>query len=163
MLSFMLTAIIMFIFWILLSGHFHFILIISGVVSSLIVAALSHDLIFGADFKFGRGLGRFFRLLAYLPWLLYQIVIANFDLVYRTLHPSMPIDPCIIEFDTDLKTENGIALLANSITLTPGTVTIVADKHGHFVVHAIARGPAESLLSGDMQRRVKVVEGGGNC
>jgi multicomponent Na+:H+ antiporter subunit E len=56
-------------------------------------------------------------------------------------------------------TRKGIALLANSITLTPGTVTVMANKEGEFIVHAIAKAPAESLLSGAMQSRVKKIEG----
>lgn len=157
-MSFLLTFIIMFAFWILLSGHFTVILIISGVVFSLVVAWMSHDLLFGR-IDFSRAFGRFARFLAYLPWLLWQIIMSNLDLVYRTLHPKMPIDPRVVELDTRLETDIGIALLANSITLTPGTVTIEAHRDGKFRVHAIAAGPAESLLEGEMARRVEKVEG----
>jgi len=66
----------------------------------------------------------------------------------------------MIEIETDLKTDTGIAMLANSITLTPGTVTVEAHKDGRFLVHAIAMGPAEGLLEGTMQAKVKAVEGG---
>jgi multicomponent Na+:H+ antiporter subunit E len=156
-MSFFLTFIIMFAFWILLSGHFTVILVISGLVASLIVAWFSHDLLFGRT-DFGRAFRWYFRFLRYLPWLLWQIIVSNLDLVYRTLHPKMPIDPRMVEFDTNLKTDLGIATLANSITLTPGTVTIAADKDGRFKVHAIAQGPAESLLEGDMKRRVERLE-----
>ncbi len=162
----------MFIFWLLLSGEtVHAILhgktdstsiifIISAVVSSLIVAYFSHDLLIGKSARFGPGIYRTLKFIKYLPWLMWQIIIANFDLVYRTLHPSMPIDPCMIEFDTELETELGITILANSITLTPGTVTVKADKKGHFIVHAIAKAPAESLIDGggDMQARVRKLE-----
>lgn len=157
-MSFALTFLIMLAFWILLSGQFHFILLVSGVVSSLFVAYISHDLLLGsADIR--PAIIKTFRLVKYLPWLLWQIVVANFDLVYRTLHPGMKIEPHIIRFKTDLKTDKGIAILANSITLTPGTVTVVAGKDGEFIVHAIAKGPADSLLSGQMQIRVKKIEG----
>jgi multicomponent Na+:H+ antiporter subunit E len=145
-------------FWILLSGQFHFILLVSGVVSSLFVAYISHDLLLGhKDIR--PVIIRTYRLIRYLPWLFWQIVLANLDLVYRTLHPGMKIEPQIIKFNTDLKTDKGIAILANSITLTPGTVTVVASKDGEFIVHAIAKGPADSLLSGQMQTRVKEIEG----
>jgi len=148
----------MFVFWILLSGEFNLILILSGIVSSLFVAYISHDLLIGkVDIGFGaRG---FVRFIKYLPWLLWQVVLSNIDLVYRTLHPAMPIEPQLIEFDTKLKSDLGIAILANSITLTPGTVTIAAHKNGKFLVHAIATEPADSLLEGEMQARVEEVEG----
>jgi multicomponent Na+:H+ antiporter subunit E len=157
-LSFFLTAIIMFIFWILLSGEFSLVLLISAVVSSLFVAAISHDLLIGKT-NIKSGTARLFRFIKYIPWLIWQVILANLDLVYRTLHPSMPIDPQIIEFGTSLESDIGIAILANSITLTPGTVTVVAHKNGKFIVHAIATGPAEGLLAGDMQERVKKIEG----
>ncbi len=65
----------------------------------------------------------------------------------------------MIEIETDLKSDTGITLLANSITITPGTVTVQARKDGTFQVHAIARGPANSLLEGTMQAKVKAIEG----
>ncbi len=157
-MSFILTVIIMFVFWILLSGEFDFILISSGIISSLLVSYLSHDLLIGeTDIRLATI--KLLRFIRYLPWLLWQIVLSNIDLVYRTLHPSMPIEPVVIEFDTPLRTEMGITILANSITLTPGTVTLEANSKGRFIVHAIARGPADSLLAGDMQARVKIIEG----
>ena len=102
---------------------------------------------------------RFGRFLLYLPWLMLEIVKANIDLVYRTLHPSMPIDPLIITFKTDIKEDMGLTTLANSITLTPGTVTMDVTEDGEFTVHAISREAADALLTGEMARRVKNIEG----
>ncbi len=157
-MSFILTFIILFSFWILLSGYFDFMHLFLGIISSLFVAFISHDLMIG-DVNIRRGFKKLLRFIRYLPWLLYQIALANLDIVYRTLHPNMPIAPRIIKFKTDLKTDMGIVTLANSITLTPGTVTIDV-KNGEFIVHAIAEKPAEDLLEGEMQARVKIVEGG---
>jgi multicomponent Na+:H+ antiporter subunit E len=148
----------MFVFWMLLSGEFHFILISSGIVFSLFVAYISHDLLIGkVDIRLGTK--RAFRFLRYLPWLLRQLVMANLDLAYRTLHPRMPIDPQVVKFDTPLKSDIGIAILANSITLTPGTVTIEANREGEFIAHTISKEEAEALLSGEMQSRVARIEG----
>jgi multicomponent Na+:H+ antiporter subunit E len=157
-MSFILTALIMFAFWMLLSGELGFILIMSGIISSLLVSYWSHDLLIGnADIK--PGTVRIWRFVKYLPWLLWQVLLSNIDLVYRTLHPRMPIDPGIVRFKNEYMTRLGMVTLANSITLTPGTVTIeVTDEE--FIVHAIAKGPAESLMSGDMQRRVMYIERG---
>ncbi|MFC1521707.1 Na+/H+ antiporter subunit E [Elusimicrobiota bacterium] len=157
-LSFWITACVMFGFWIMLSGDFHSLLVGSGVVSSLFVAYISHDYFVGG-LKLFSLIKRVLRFLGYLPWLLWQIALANVDLVYRVLHPGMPIDPKIIKFKVDLKSDAGITILANSITLTPGTVTIEAGKHGEFVVHAIADEAAASLTDGTMQGKVKKVEG----
>ena len=157
-MSFFLTSLIMLSFWILLSGEFNLISLASAVISCALVSCVSHDLLIG-DADIRAGAGRIFRFIKYLPWLMWQIVLSNIDLVKRTLHPKMPIDPCVIEFDTDLKSDVGITILANSITLTPGTITIDATQEGRFIVHAIAKEPAEGLMTGDMQARVKKIEG----
>lgn len=152
-MSFVLTTLLMFFFWIVLSGEFTPLLLGSGIVASLFVAYLSHDLLIGRV-DIGKMLRDLLRFTQYLPWLLWQILLANVDLVYRTLHPRMPIDPGIITFKNECRTELGMVTLANSITLTPGTVTIdVTDNE--FIVHAIARGPAEELMAGEMLARVK--------
>ncbi len=155
-MSFVLTAIIMFAFWILLSGQFSFVLIVSGIISSLLVSYMSHDLLISdADVKLGAI--RIVRFVKYLPWLLWKIVLANIDLVYRTLHPTMPISPRIISIKNEFKTEIGMVTFANSITLTPGTVTIDVNRD-EFIVHAIAEEPAEDLITGEMKARVMRIE-----
>jgi multicomponent Na+:H+ antiporter subunit E len=156
-MSFLITTIAMFIFWILLSGEFTFILITSGVVASLIVAYLSHDIFIGRpDFK--TETGRMFRFIVYVPWLLWEITLANVEIAYLVLNPKPLVDPQIVRFKPDVKTNLGIVTLANSITLTPGTVTVEANKE-EFVIHAIWQKSAEGIISGEMQRKVKKIEG----
>lgn len=148
----------MFVFWMLISGETGVIFIISAIVSSLFVSFISHDLLFPKK-NTTLSLKRLLRLLKYSPWLVWQIVLSNIDLIYRTLHPNLPIEPHMIEIETDIKSDTGITLLANSITLTPGTVTVQARKDGSFLVHAIAHGPAKGLLEGTMQAKIKAIEG----
>ena len=156
-MSFVLTALIMFSFWIFLSGKFSFILLLSGVISSLLVSYMSNDLLIGnGDMKLG--FIRTIRFIRFLPWLLWQIVLANIDLALRTLHPKMPINPILINIKNNLKTDLGMVILANSITLTPGTVTIDVNEN-EFLVHVISEKAAQSLISGEMQARVKKIEG----
>jgi len=152
------TFCVMFLFWLLLSGHFnifdphHLFLIVAGVICSAIIALISHDLLVKG--KGEKMLSKSFRFLIYLGWELWQIVLANFDVAYRVLHPKMPIDPLIIEFDTSLRSDFALVTLANSITLTPGTITIDI-KDGKFLVHAIAKKPADALLvDKTMQKKV---------
>lgn len=137
-MSFVLTFVAMFGFWMLLSGELAPILVLSGVVSSLIVARMSHDLLFGGMDLIG-GIVWVWRIVKYIPWLIWQIIIANFDIVYRTLHPSMPIDPEMFEVEAGLDTDLGLTIFAQSITLTPGTVTVEARREG-FLVHSLTRG-----------------------
>ena len=156
-MRFVLTALIMFVFWIFLSGEFSFILLFSGIISSLLVSYISHDLLIGnGDMKLG--FIRTIRFIRFLPWLLWQIVLANIDLALRTLHPKMPINPILINIKNNLKSDLGMVILANSITLTPGTVTIDVNEN-EFLVHVISEKAAQSLISGEMQARVKKIEG----
>lgn len=156
-MSFLITTIAMFLFWILLSGEFTFILITSGVVASLIVAYLSHDIFIGkADLK--TETGRVFKFIVYIPWLLWEIILANVEIAYLVLSPKPLVDPQIVRFKNDLKTDLGIVTLAHSITLTPGTVTVDANRE-EFVIHAIWQKSAEGIISGEMQRKVKKIEG----
>jgi multicomponent Na+:H+ antiporter subunit E len=101
------------------------------------------------------------RFLMYLPWLLYQIVLSTLHVTFLALHPKMKdqIDPTIVTFKTTLKTDIAKVALANSITLTPGTITIrVVDQVFH--VHAISRKAAAGL-PGEMEERLaKVFERG---
>ena len=156
-MSFLITAIAMFIFWILLSGEFTFILITSGVVASLIVAYLSHDIFVGkADLK--TETGRVFKFIVYIPWLLWEIILANVEIAYLVLNPKPLIDPQLVHFKNDLKTDLGIVTLAHSITLTPGTVTVDANRE-EFVIHAIWQKSADGIIGGEMQQKVKKIEG----
>lgn len=154
MFAMTLTFFIMAIFWILLSGIFDAFHLISGLICCLIVTFFSHDLLVKG--KSEKKWLKTVRLIRYIPWELWQIVLANIDVAYRVLHPKMPIDPRVIEFETPLRGEFSQVTLANSITLTPGTITIRVDpERGKFLVHAIAKEPADSLLiDQEMQKRV---------
>ena len=156
-MSFLITTIVMFAFWILLSGEFTFILITSGVVASLITAYLSHDIFVGkADLK--TETGRVFKFIVYIPWLLWEIILANVEIAYLVLSPKPLVDPQIVRFKNDLKTDLGIVTLAHSITLTPGTVTVEANRE-EFVIHAIWQKSADGIIGGEMQQKVKKIEG----
>ena len=75
-------------------------------------------------------------MILYIPYLFWYILLANFDVAYRVINPAMPIRPGIVRFKTSLTTDLAKPFLANSITLTPGTLTvdIVGDE---FFVHWI--------------------------
>ncbi|MEW6515832.1 MAG: Na+/H+ antiporter subunit E [candidate division FCPU426 bacterium] len=86
---------------------------------------------------FGRLLNpvRYFWFMVYLAVFLYHLVKANFDVAYRVLHPKIPIHPGIVKVKSTLKTETALTVLANSITLTPGTLTVEVLPDGTFYVH----------------------------
>ncbi len=146
------TAAAMFLFWLALSGRLTGLLLVSGAVAALLVAALSRGV---TDLP---GPGFLLRLAAYLPWLFWQIALSSLDVAYRVLHPSRPIDPRVIRIKNPCRTPLGTALLANSITLTPGTVTLEAGAE-EIVAHSVSGEAASYLQAGEMQRRVLRVEG----
>jgi multicomponent Na+:H+ antiporter subunit E len=155
-MSVVLTFGVLFSFWILLSGHFDAMHLMLGVVCSYGVAFFSHEFLF-QGIRLKTLMNQTFQVIKYLPWFLYQIVIANLDVAYRTLHPKMPIQPSILKTKTRLKTELGRVALANSITLTPGTVTIDVDEEGQYIIHAITEYDAQSFQ--EMEKRIKPIEG----
>ncbi len=149
------TFFIMMGFWILLSGKFDPFHLTLGVISSALVSFLSTDL-----FMYEHGKNRLstgIRFLLYLPWLLYQIILSTLHVTFLALHPKMKeqIDPTIVTFKTKLTSNIARVALANSITLTPGTITIRIEGNV-FYVHAISRKAAAGL-PGEMEDRLEKV------
>ena len=143
--------VILFAFWLLLSGHYDLFHLLLGLICSLLVALVSHDLLI-ENITGHKRLRKARRFIAYVPWLIYQIVLANFHVAYLVLNPKA-IDPRLVRFKTKLKSEFSMVTLGNSITLTPGTITMdIVD--GEFYVHALSKKVADDLLSGEMERRV---------
>ncbi len=146
-------------FWLLLSGQFDSpILVGSGVVCCALAAWISHRmLILDGEAQPTRGAHRF---LMYLPWLFKQIVMANLEVARIVWSPRIPISPRLLSVPSKTRTALGTAVYANSITLTPGTVTIKA-RQGELLVHALTEEAERRLLSGEMHRRVLQMEGTG--
>ncbi len=153
---FLLTFLIMFVLWILLSGKFDVFHLSLGIISCALVSYFSSDLLFP---HFNMSLGKLIiawtRFALYIPWLLYQIILSNLHLLYLAFHPRMMelIDPQIIRFKTRLRSDLSQLTFANSITLTPGTITIYVSSDGYFRVHVIDVKSGESL-PGEMEERI---------
>lgn len=147
------TFAVMLIFWVILSGMFDAFHLTLGVLCCLLIAHFSHDLLFYGDCKqpWGRS---FIGFVAYLPWLFYQIIIANLQVAYVVLHPRMLdlIDPHVVRFKTRLKRPLAKVTFAQSITLTPGTIT-VSIHEDEFSVYALTRSASDSL-PGEMEARI---------
>lgn len=80
---------------------------------------------------------RYWWMLVYAVVLVWECVKANFDVAYRVLHPAMPIRPGIVKVPTSLKTDVARTCLANSITMTPGTLTVDMNGEGDLYIHWI--------------------------
>ena len=156
-LPFVLTFLIMFFFWVLFSGKFDIFHMALGIGSSLIVAALSKDLFFPSGIQPGFIIC-WLRFAGYVPWLFYQILLANLRIMYLVFHPRMMelIDPKIITFNTKLTGDISRTTFANSITLTPGTVTVNVSVLGRVRVHCIDEKSGRSL-PGEMEKKIAKV------
>ncbi|MGE4496922.1 MAG: Na+/H+ antiporter subunit E [Deferribacterales bacterium] len=159
-MTFIFTFLMLFIFWFMLSGEFGGLLVAFAVVFSLLAAYLSHDFFLRSLRKDHIRVVKDFIL--YLPWLMKETIVANIQVVKIILSPSLPIDPQVVEFKSDLKSDLGLTILANSITITPGTVTLDIREDNVFVVHALTPEHADGLLNREMERRVLKIEGNGN-
>ena len=144
-------------FWLLLSGQYDPLFIGMGVASAALVTAVTQMLVAPT---LGPALGgarvlprRLWRYAIYLLWLVGRIPPAGLQVAYHVLHPRVPIDPGVLRFRTGLQSPMARTILANSITLVPGTMTLEVDDD-EFVVHAFIPSAADDLASAAMQNKI---------
>jgi len=159
---FVVMALSLFACWILLSGQFALKFIIMGIVFSLICAYVCTPFLFIKNIKTGKEYFVLkinpFKFLAYSCWLLIQVVLASLDVTKATLN-LVHASPQIIYFRMDFENPAASALLANSIILTPGTITLDVSEEGIYEVHALTDVAAEGVFNGEMQARVAALYG----
>jgi len=144
--------------WLLLSGHFEPLILMLGLASCVIVVTITKrmDLV---DHE-GHPIHLTWRAIGYWLWLSWEIIKANIDVARRVLAPTMVINPTMVRLASSQKSDLGLVIYANSITLTPGTVSVDVEP-GEILVHALSRDAARDLEIGEMDRRVSQVEGEG--
>ena len=149
-------VIVLFIFWLLLSGIYQPLIISFGIASSLLVAWIAHRMDVADHEGFPIHLGP--KALTYWPWLIWEIIKANIDVAIIIVKPRLQITPTMFKSQASQKTEVGQVSYANSITLTPGTISVgVAD--GMVEVHALTSYSADDVITGRMDKRVCEMEG----
>lgn len=144
--------------WLLMSGHYTAMLVGVGVGCSIGVVFLS--LRMGIADSEALPVHLLPRALLYAPWLAKEVFLANVDVARRILTPRRrpDVSPRLFDVTTTQQSDLGRVLYANSITLTPGTVSI--RVHGRRItVHAIAEDVAAGLERGEMDRRITRLEG----
>lgn len=151
-------AILMLVLWFLLSGRFELKFILYGVGTAVICGWICMPLMLVGSVDGTKKYFVFdfpvFRMLGYCCWLFVQLVLANLDIAKAVVSPTLGIDPKIVRFRVKMDNPAAMTVLANSITLTPGTVTMNVTDDGLYEIHALTPGAAEGICAGDMQRRV---------
>jgi multicomponent Na+:H+ antiporter subunit E len=139
------------IIWILLAWSLNWQHLVVGFLVCVLVAFIVGDLFTENFYKFKEP-KRYLWLLYYIPVFLWEMIKANIDVAYRVMHPKLPIKPGIVKVKTKLKSESGLTFLANSITLTPGTMSVDIDKeNGYIYVHWI------NVKAGDIENATRII------
>mgnify|MGYP006277960335 FL=1 len=145
-----------FAFYLLLAGSAAPFELATGAISAGIVAVSLWRVSLTSSVDPRGTAGRLARFALYVPFLLWEIVKANVEIAYIVLHPDLPIDPEMVEFDAAVWSALPVTTLANSITLTPGTLTVDVERQ-HMVIHTLTAGSREGLFDGSLERAVRFV------
>ena len=148
----------LFALWLLLSGHFEPLLLTLGGLSTVLVVVIAERMRRARAREEASLSPRFvLRFVAYLPWLVKEIFVANMAVARAVLSPSLPISPIVVHFRGAQRTDLARFIYANSITLTPGTVTV--DVVGQdLTVHALTRAAVDGHEEGLMVQRIARLE-----
>lgn len=140
--------IVLFVFWLFLSAQFNIFHISAGIIFSLIVTYFAKPMFLNKPSDRGNITYITLRILRYVIWLIYQIFVSGIDVTKRVLKLNMPINPGIIKCKLTLKSDFSLTVLANSITLTPGTMTmdIVNDE---IFIHCLAIEDEQKLIDSE--------------
>ncbi|MEO8740222.1 MAG: Na+/H+ antiporter subunit E, partial [Casimicrobiaceae bacterium] len=139
----------------LLSGHFTFFLVSAGIGSAAAVVMFARRM--AVVDREGHPIHLWRTVIAYWPWLLKEIAKSAWGVSKAIVHPRLPISPTMIRFRPSQRSVLGLVAHANSITLTPGTITIEA-KDGEFLVHSLTRDGAQGVVDSEMDRRITKME-----
>lgn len=150
------ASIVLLVFWLVLSGIYTPFLLTCGVISAIVIALLAKRM--GVSDEEGHPIHLASSALTYWPWLVWQIILSSVSLTKIVLDPKLPISPTLTRVKMAQKSDVGRVTYANSITLTPGTISV--DVEGdEILVHAITRENASDVEAGNMNARVAKFEG----
>lgn len=155
-------SILLFVFWVVLSGKFDVLHLGLGAASAIGIALGTRRLLMlppaiGFEDRHPMDAMPWLRLLTYLPWLAWEITLSAVQVAFIVIHPKLPIQPSLVRFRITLPHTMAQLTLSTSITITPGTVTLdVQDDE--FLVHALTTQSARALVpshgTGAMQKRI---------
>ncbi|MCP1661878.1 MULTISPECIES: Na+/H+ antiporter subunit E [Methanocalculus] len=158
-----LTAVILFLFWIILSGYLDPVHLGMGIIASSLIAWF-FPVIQSVETRQGiREYGVFLlHLIPYILRLQVEIIRANIEVIWITLHPNLPISPAVRRFKTDLTSPTALTTFGNSITLTPGTLTLDINSSGDTFIHYLKKPDPGQQKTTEIRDAVATLFSGGN-
>ncbi len=150
-------GVVLYLFWLALSGYFKAFLLIGGLACTLVIVLVAKRMKLLDDEGHPAHLLR--AAITYWPWLLWEIIKAGWSVTKAVLAPRLAVSPTMSRVVASQATPAGIATYANSITLTPGTITTAVDGN-ILTIHALEQGGALDLEGGGMDQRVTQFEKG---
>jgi multicomponent Na+:H+ antiporter subunit E len=146
-----------FVLWVIFNGSITLEICIFGIIIAAALFAFTCRFI---DYSFSREIQNYkkiFKFLRYFCLLVKEIVKANFGVIHLILTQKEEVAPELVTFSSDLKTPTGRAILADAITLTPGTITVALDEKG-YTVHCLDEAMAEGLKGSEFEQQIKELE-----
>ncbi len=152
------TFIVLWIVWILLAGFSVTEVILGGAVALVLAFILAKFVNYAFSISAIWGLILF--IIIYIPVFIFKLILANLDMAYRVLSPRIPINPGFVKVKTDLMNDFGKLVLANSITLTPGTLSLDVEDD-HVLVHWVnVKGKTEDEHQKHISKTFEKILGG---
>ncbi|MGM0652539.1 MAG: Na+/H+ antiporter subunit E [Bacillota bacterium] len=148
---------VLFLFWIALSGSFNWPQLVVGLAAASFVTFFNRSMLITVKDRPPVQFKTVLWLMGYFFKLTSDIFIANFQVAWLVLHPKMPIEPNMVELEVDIDKQASRVLLGNSITLTPGTLTVLSEGN-KYLVHALTRHNGEALKTWPLIDRLKQME-----
>jgi len=152
---YLLLSLSLFLFWLILSGHYEPLILFFGILSSMLVTYLAWRM--DREDRFAFVIPLTFRFAGYLGWLVKEIFKSNVNVARIILHPRLPISPIMVPFRASQKSELGRMIYANSITLTPGTIT-TGTEGDVFRVHALTWHDVDGREEDEMDHRISALD-----
>lgn len=144
-------------FWLILSPAVSVQSVVIGIIVSILVVLYSQDVVFSEDEVTLYSFGKLKIFIRYMYTLLVEIFKANIDVAKVVLSPSLPISPSFIKVHVVFNNDFNKVIYANSVTLTPGTLTV--DVKGHdYIIHALTDAAAEGMDNSILEQYVKKLE-----
>ncbi len=151
------SAAVLWLFWIVVTGSLHYQQLLLGLLVVLGVSWFNNDLFFRRDERVLLETRAALLYLRYGLHLFKAIILANIQVAVLVLDPRMPISPGMVRFGSPMKTGLHKTILANSISLTPGTLTVLVEEE-EFMVHALTRKNAEEVVTWELAEELAKIE-----